>query len=85
MQCRKGCGACCIAPLIVQPIPGMPDGKPAGVACVNLEQAGMSCRIWGQDNYPVFCRDFQAEREFCGDSREQALHILAELEANTRP
>jgi hypothetical protein len=27
--CRPGCGACCIAPSITSPIPGMPDGKPS--------------------------------------------------------
>ncbi|HVK38365.1 MAG TPA: YkgJ family cysteine cluster protein, partial [Candidatus Kapabacteria bacterium] len=36
MTCRDGCGACCIAPSITSPIPGMPDGKPAGVRCVQL-------------------------------------------------
>ncbi|HNV09555.1 MAG TPA: YkgJ family cysteine cluster protein, partial [Dokdonella sp.] len=29
MSCRSGCGACCIAPSISSPIPGMPNGKPA--------------------------------------------------------
>ncbi|MCC6439509.1 MAG: YkgJ family cysteine cluster protein, partial [Rhodanobacteraceae bacterium] len=26
MSCRSGCGACCIAPSISSPIPGMPNG-----------------------------------------------------------
>lgn len=30
-ECRPGCGACCIAPSISSPIPGMPEGKAAGV------------------------------------------------------
>ncbi|MGR5456700.1 YkgJ family cysteine cluster protein, partial [Vibrio alfacsensis] len=30
MDCRLGCGACCIAPSISSPIPGMPNGKPSG-------------------------------------------------------
>lgn len=25
MDCRSGCGACCIAPSISSPIPGMPE------------------------------------------------------------
>ncbi|EQA7518310.1 YkgJ family cysteine cluster protein, partial [Shigella flexneri] len=25
MECRPGCGACCTAPSIFSPIPGMPD------------------------------------------------------------
>ncbi|MCF5019628.1 YkgJ family cysteine cluster protein, partial [Pseudomonas lactis] len=29
MKCREGCGACCIAPSISSPLPGMPQGKPA--------------------------------------------------------
>ncbi|MGO2368564.1 MAG: YkgJ family cysteine cluster protein, partial [Serratia sp. (in: enterobacteria)] len=29
MDCRADCGACCIAPSISSPIPGMPNGKPA--------------------------------------------------------
>ena len=33
---RSGCGACCIAPSISSLIPGMPQGKPAGVHCVQL-------------------------------------------------
>ena len=36
MDCRPQCGACCIAPAIRQPFWGMPDGKPAGVACLHL-------------------------------------------------
>jgi len=35
--CRLGCGACCIAPFIACPLPGMPDGKPVGVRCVNMD------------------------------------------------
>ena len=35
-SCRSGCAACCIAPSISSPIPGMPHGKPAGVRCVQL-------------------------------------------------
>jgi len=27
IDCRSGCGACCIAPSISSPIPGMPNGK----------------------------------------------------------
>lgn len=28
LPCRPDCGACCTAPSITSPIPGMPDGKP---------------------------------------------------------
>ena len=36
MECRTDCGACCIAPSISSPIPGMPQGKPAGDNAVIL-------------------------------------------------
>jgi Fe-S-cluster containining protein len=83
MECRAGCGACCIAPSISSPLPGMPDGKPAGVMCVNLDPASHRCRIWGQADYPEVCRRFQAEAESCGASRSEALELLAVLELIT--
>jgi hypothetical protein len=84
MECRPGCGACCIAPSIASPLPGMPDGKPAGVACVNLDPASRLCRVWHTDRYPGVCRDFRAEPAVCGASREEALRLIGELEAATR-
>ena len=51
MNCRPGCGACCIAPSISSPIPGMPRGKPAGVRCVQLDDANR-CRIFGDAARP---------------------------------
>ena len=84
MDCRSGCGACCIAPSINQPFFGMPDGKPAGVPCVHLDEA-MNCRLFNDPRRPALCAAFQAERTICGDSREQALHILDELEILSRP
>ncbi|RKZ96645.1 MAG: YkgJ family cysteine cluster protein, partial [Gammaproteobacteria bacterium] len=47
MQCRNGCGACCIAPSISTAIPGMPNGKPAGVRCIQLDKNN-SCQIFAQ-------------------------------------
>ena len=83
-MCRSGCAACCIAPSITSPIPGMPDGKPAGVACIQLDEA-MSCRIFGKPERPAFCGGLQASREMCGDNREQAMIWLSRLEEQTRP
>jgi len=80
LQCRAGCGACCIAPSIKQAIPGMPEGKPAGVACVNLHPDTGLCQIWGTPEYPAFCRAYQPCLEFCGNTREQALQRLNVLE-----
>ena len=82
MKCRTGCGACCIAPSITSAIPGMPDGKPAGVRCVQLDD-DMRCRIFGQPQRPAVCAAFTAETDICGDDREFALQTLTELEAVT--
>ena len=43
MECRMGCGACCIAPSISSPIPGMSEGKRAGERCVQLDDDNL-CR-----------------------------------------
>jgi hypothetical protein len=80
--CREVCGACCIAPSISQAIPGMPNGKPAGVACVNLNQ-DYSCGLFGKADRPALCDSFQAEQSVCGNNREQALHLIAVLELAT--
>ena len=61
----------------------MPEGKPAGVVCVNLDRRTLQCRIWGSAAYPKVCADFQADTEHCGADREQALELLAWFEANT--
>ncbi len=82
--CRSSCGACCIAPSINSPIPGMPEGKPAGVRCVQLD-ADMRCRIFGHPERPAFCAGLQPSREMCGDSAAQAMHWLTRLEYATRP
>ncbi|TVP57494.1 MAG: YkgJ family cysteine cluster protein [Halomonadaceae bacterium] len=78
-HCRAGCGACCIAPSISSPIPGMPEGKPAGVRCIQLDEHNQ-CRLFGLPERPQVCRAFQAEQALCGDNREQALQRLHWLE-----
>jgi Fe-S-cluster containining protein len=84
MDCRIGCGACCIAPSISSPIPGMPSGKPAGVRCVQLSEKG-ECRIWGTSEYPEVCRGFRAMPDVCGQTRDEALALLAAMEKETKP
>ncbi|MEZ5572289.1 MAG: YkgJ family cysteine cluster protein [Halioglobus sp.] len=84
MQCRPGCGACCIAISIHQSFYGMPAGKPAGVRCVHLNDS-MLCDLFGDARRPALCDAFAAEREFCGDTREQALQLLAQLELQSTP
>jgi len=84
MDCRARCGACCTAPSITSPIPGMPDGKPAGVACVQLDEQ-LRCRLFGQPQRPAFCASLRPAADMCGSSRADALAKLATLERATRP
>ncbi len=84
MICRSECGACCIAPSISSPIPGMPHGKPAGVPCIQLDEQ-LRCRIFGQPERPACCSGLQASLEMCGEKREDALIWLTRLEALTAP
>src|SRR5688572_22135576 len=53
-SCRAHCGACCIAPSITTPIPGMPNGKPAGVRCIHLT-SDLRCALFGQPERPRVC------------------------------
>lgn len=82
MQCRAGCGACCIAPSISSPIPGMPSGKPAGVRCVQLDERNL-CRLFGLPERPAVCSAFAADVQVCGSSEAEAVHLLDELERLT--
>jgi uncharacterized protein len=82
--CRAGCGACCIALSISSAIPGMPDGKPAGVRCVQLDAANR-CLIFGRSNRPEVCARLRPDVEMCGSSRRHAMQWIAELEALTAP
>lgn len=84
MKCRAGCGACCIAPSISSPIPGMPAGKPANTRCVQLDESNL-CKIFGKPERPTVCGQFTAQEYVCGDSREQALLLLAQLEIDSAP
>ncbi|MFQ1063847.1 YkgJ family cysteine cluster protein [Bordetella trematum] len=82
MQCRPGCAACCIAPSISSPIPGMPQGKAAGTPCVQLDEH-LRCRIFGQPERPAVCSSLQPSADMCGSHREEALQWLTWLERET--
>lgn len=84
MDCRPGCGACCIAPSISSPIPGMPLGKPAGVACVQL-LPDLRCALFGQPERPAVCVSLRPTETMCGANRDEALNFLNTLEQATRP
>jgi len=84
MDCRIGCGACCIALSISSSIPGMPQGKPAGVRCVQLT-ADNRCLLFGQPERPEVCTRLRPLEEMCGTTTEEALAYLAFLERATDP
>lgn len=84
MECRPDCGACCIAPSIASPLPGMPGGKPAGVRCVHL-RGDLRCGLWGRPDRPAVCASFSPDPVVCGRDRGEALRILGDLEQATRP
>ena len=84
MDCRAGCGACCVALSISSPIPGMPGGKPAGVRCVQLTADNL-CAIFGTAERPQVCNNLRPMEEMCGSSREEALAYLERLERLTAP
>ncbi|WP_420255009.1 YkgJ family cysteine cluster protein [Enterobacter asburiae] len=84
MDCRPDCGACCTAPSISSPIPGMPEGKPANTRCVQLSETSL-CMIFGSPLRPKVCSGLQPTAEMCGSTRGQAMTYLLELEALTAP
>ena len=82
MNCRAGCGACCIAPSISSPIPGMPHGKAAGERCMQLS-ADNYCGLFGKPERPAVCSGFRAEVDTCGNDRDEAIRIIGWLEQMT--
>ncbi|WP_417313966.1 YkgJ family cysteine cluster protein [Enterobacter sp.] len=84
MDCRPDCGACCTAPSISSPIPGMPEGKPANTRCVQLSDNNL-CLIFGSPLRPKVCAGLQPSAEMCGTTRAQAITWLLELELLTAP
>ncbi|HMW42470.1 MAG TPA: YkgJ family cysteine cluster protein [Plasticicumulans sp.] len=76
MNCRPGCGACCIAPSISS------LAKPAGETCRHLT-ADFRCAVFGRPERPACCAGLRPSADMCGETREQALAWLAELEHAT--
>ena len=62
----------------------MPQGKPAGVPCVQLD-AALGCRLFGLPTRPAVCSSLQPHAEMCGSDRTHALRWLSQLEAATEP
>lgn len=84
MECRIGCGACCIAVSISSPIPGMPKGKPAGVRCAQLTPDNR-CLLFGKPERPAICGNLRPSAEMCGQTDADAFRYLEELERSTAP
>lgn len=62
----------------------MPNGKPAGMRCVQLTPDNR-CAIFGRLERPAVCVRLRPTPEMCRDSAESALIYLSELEAATMP
>ena len=62
----------------------MPLGKPAGVACVQLDDA-LRCRLFGKPERPAFCGTLKPGPDMCGSGRAEAMALLAALERATAP
>ena len=65
----------------------MPQGKPAGVPCVQLD-AQLRCRIFGHPERPAVCGQLKASVEMCGPVDDSGVHAriwLTRLEDLTRP
>jgi uncharacterized protein len=82
LACRPGCGACCIAPSISSAIPGMPNGKPAGVRCIQLDEQNR-CKIFGRPERPLVCGSLKPANDMCGATRDDALQYLIRLDRLT--
>lgn len=84
MECRIGCGACCIAASFTQGFYGMPEGKKSGERCVHLDEQHL-CKIFLDPRRPKACADFMPEVSVCGNSFEEAYEQLIKLEQLTSP
>ncbi len=60
----------------------MPQGKPAGVRCVQLT-ADERCLLFGRPERPAVCASLRPSEEMCGGSRAEAYARLTFLERVT--
>lgn len=61
----------------------MPDGKPAGQRCIQLDDKNL-CKIFGQPERPAVCDAFSAEEWICGTDNTEAMLIISDLERSTQ-
>jgi hypothetical protein len=62
----------------------MPDGKPAGVRCVQLTGDNL-CLLFGKPERPAVCTHLRPMEDICGTSTGEALVLLGTLERLTAP
>jgi len=62
----------------------MPNGKPAGVRCVQL-LPDYRCALFGRPERPAVCVSLRPNPLMCGANREEACASLAALEVATSP
>lgn len=62
----------------------MPDGKPAGVGCVQLV-TGNLCLLYGKSDRPSVCANLKPTAQMCGLSAGEAIQYLQKLEEATKP
>jgi hypothetical protein len=62
----------------------MPNGKPAGVRCVQLTD-DLRCAIFTDPKRPACCEGLKPSLEMCGESQAEALAYLDWLEEATKP
>jgi len=61
----------------------MPNGKPAGDRCINLNDENL-CSLHRKGEYPSVCGNFMPSMEMCGERNEHAMEYLKNLEAMTK-
>ncbi len=62
----------------------MPLDKPAGMRCVQLDEAER-CRLFGSPDRPAVCLSLAPSPEMCGTDRTHAMSWLGRLERSTAP
>jgi hypothetical protein len=62
----------------------MPNGKPAGVRCIQLDDHNR-CRIFGQPERPAVCGNLKPEPSMCGRDSAEAMRTLAAWEIASMP
>lgn len=63
-------------------MPGLPQGKPAGMPCPHLA-VDWRCNLFGLPERPTVCGSLQPEPEMCGTDRQHAMLWLGRLETDT--